>query len=338
MQERRVISWINKNGNNIFMENTKSINPIAERQIKAIVATLKESPIVVISCPTYNHAPYIRDTLNGFVQQKTDFPFIAIIHDDASTDGTSEIIKEYAEKYPEIIKPIYEEENQYSKKNGTLTHIINMACFQSGAKYIAFCEGDDYWTDSLKLQKQVDFLESYPEYSGCFHETDVNNTSSSQFSFPPLEDRAYTAEELFTHWLVPTASIMARNKIESMPIDSRFMNGDSVLVQYITSIGKFFGMSDKMAVYNLSDGGATMKRMRTPVTSYFKELKHTEAMYEYFPQITWKACKIRYSDIHINLGWILLKDFKLSGVLHLYLGLFYSPKNFYKRLKNLFSK
>lgn len=104
--------------------------------------------MVTIRCTAYNHEPYIRACLEGFVMQKTNFRFEAIVHDDASTDGTAAIIKEYAEKYPDVIKPILERENQYSK--GTLGKIMDEA---SKGKYIAFCEGDDYWTDPLKLQK-----------------------------------------------------------------------------------------------------------------------------------------------------------------------------------------
>lgn len=121
--------------------------------------------MVTIRCITYNHEPYIRQCLEGFLMQKTNFRFEAIVHDDASTDGTAAIIREYAEKYPEVIKPIYETENQYSKRDGSLTRIMDT---HTHGKYIAMCEGDDYWTDPLKLQKQVDFLEANPEY-GLVH-------------------------------------------------------------------------------------------------------------------------------------------------------------------------
>ena len=85
----------------------------------------ESSPLLAIKCLAYNHEPYIRQCLDGFVMQKTDFPFIAIVHDDASTDKTADIIREYAEKYPDIIKPIFESENQYSKRNGSIRRIIN---------------------------------------------------------------------------------------------------------------------------------------------------------------------------------------------------------------------
>ena len=127
---------------------------------------IEETPLLVtIRCFTYNHEPYIRQCLEGFVMQKTNFRFEAIVHDDASTDGTADIIREYAEKYPDIIKPILEVENQYSKHDGSLTRIMNAHTY---GKYIAMCEGDDYWTDPLKLQKQVDFLESHDDYGMCY--------------------------------------------------------------------------------------------------------------------------------------------------------------------------
>lgn len=124
----------------------------------------KIKPLLAIKCITYNHEAYIRDAIEGFISQKTNFQFVAIIHDDASTDGTADIILEYATKYPNIIFPIFEKENQYSKRDGSLREIMNAACDITNATYIAICEGDDYWTDPLKLQKQVDFLESNPEY------------------------------------------------------------------------------------------------------------------------------------------------------------------------------
>lgn len=109
----------------------------------------------------------MRQCLDGFVMQQTTFPFEAIVHDDASTDGSDAIIREYAEKYPDIIKPIYESENQYGK--GIISKKIDDT-MHPDSKYIALCEGDDYWTDPNKLQIQVDFLESHPDYSFSVHE------------------------------------------------------------------------------------------------------------------------------------------------------------------------
>lgn len=123
------------------------------------------NPLVSISCITYNHAPFIQQCLDGFLMQKTNFPIEVLIHDDASNDGTEEIIREYEARYPEIIKPLYEKENQWIKgRRGSKEFNYPRA----RGKYIAICEGDDYWTDPFKLQKQVDFLETHIEY-GLVH-------------------------------------------------------------------------------------------------------------------------------------------------------------------------
>lgn len=132
--------------------------------------------MVSIHCLVYNHEPFLRQCLDGFVMQKTNFRFEAVVHDDASTDGSAAIIREYAEKYPDIIKPIFETENQWSKKDGSLDRIMNEACV---GKYIAFCEGDDYWTDPLKLQKQVSLLEAYPEIVLCTHKYSLFDQNSA---------------------------------------------------------------------------------------------------------------------------------------------------------------
>jgi len=118
-----------------------------------------DPPLVSVICITYNHEKYIRDAIEGCLIQDTDFPFEVIIHDDASTDGTTAIVRAYAERYPSIIKPIYQTENQYSQGNKPITFWLPRVRGQ----YIALCEGDDYWHDPSKLQKQVDILETCPE-------------------------------------------------------------------------------------------------------------------------------------------------------------------------------
>lgn len=134
--------------------------------------------LVSISCITYNHKPYIRKALDSFLMQKTKFKYEILIHDDASTDGTQEIIKEYVKNYPKIIKPIFESENQYSKGVKRITYIFNDK--RAKGKYIALCEGDDFWIDSNKLQKQVDYMEEHEECSMCFHAAEFydNETKS----------------------------------------------------------------------------------------------------------------------------------------------------------------
>lgn len=124
-------------------------------------------PLVSVSTITYNHKDFIGRCIEGVLSQKTNFKIEYLIHDDCSTDGTTEIVKRYAEKYPDVIKPMYETENQYCKGGPWGSIVYNYP--RAKGKYIALCEGDDFWTDPYKLQKQVDFMESHPEYSVCFH-------------------------------------------------------------------------------------------------------------------------------------------------------------------------
>ena len=116
----------------------------------------KTNIMVSVICLAYNHIEYIRDALEGFVSQVTDFEYEVIVHDDASDDGTTLIIEEFQKKYPQIIKPIYQKENQYSKKVDLIKEFLAPS---AKGKYIALCEGDDYWCNNYKLQKQVEFLE-----------------------------------------------------------------------------------------------------------------------------------------------------------------------------------
>lgn len=119
-------------------------------------------PLVTIICTTFNHEGFISEALEGFLIQKTTFPFEIIVHDDASTDNTQNIIKNFVEKYPLIVKPILQKKNQYSNKDVNIWSDFTFP--KALGKYIALCEGDDYWIDELKLQKQVDFLENNKEY------------------------------------------------------------------------------------------------------------------------------------------------------------------------------
>jgi len=122
--------------------------------------------MVSIVCITYNHEQYLRDAMEGFLMQETDFPFEIIIHDDASTDKTPEIISEYCSRYPDIVKPIFQKENQYSKG------MFKPSCYAAShaeGQFVALCEGDDYWTSENKLQLQYETLETRQDIDLCFH-------------------------------------------------------------------------------------------------------------------------------------------------------------------------
>lgn len=245
-------------------------------------------PLVAIHCLVYNHEPYLRDCLEGFVMQQTSFPFVAIVHDDASTDGSAAIIREYEERYPNIIKPIYETENQWRKPDGSLGRIMNAAIDATGAKYVAMCEGDDYWTDPLKLQKQVDFLESHPDFSMCFHRAKIKNECNANTSYArceEIETKEYFANDMCPMWIVPTASVVYRYPIVSAyPLKHRdwFDSGDIVLFETCAHVGRVWGMEDAMSVYRMN-AGSLLQNPQYLLGQVRKSVTHYRALKMNFP-------------------------------------------------------
>ena len=223
---------------------------------------MNDNVIVTIRCLVYNHEPYIRQCLEGFVMQKTNFPFEAIIHDDASTDGSAAIIKEYAEIYPDIIKPIFETENQYSKHDGSIHKIMNE---HTRGKYTAFCEGDDYWTDPFKLQKQVDFLEKHPEYLFCCtrYNIYVQNTKEYlkeyAYSYYTKEHNLEIDLNLFTKvWITQILTTMVRTKslfyVYQSAINYKYFR-DVHMYYLLLRNGKGVALNEFTGVYRWHSGG-----------------------------------------------------------------------------------
>ena len=155
-----------------------------ERQYQKEVNRLKEESIgVSVYCTAYNHEKYIRKTLEGFVHQTTNFNYEIIVHDDASTDGTADIIREYEVRYPDMIRPIYQVENQYSQGKDFIKESILPLM---RGKYVAVCEGDDYWFEESKLQQQYDALENNPSCFYCVHKvnTILEDGAKNRLTYP----------------------------------------------------------------------------------------------------------------------------------------------------------
>lgn len=231
--------------------------------------TIDNRPLVAIHCLVYNHEPYLRDCLEGFVMQQTNFPFVAIVHDDASTDNSAAIIREYKEKYPHIFKPIYETENQYSKRDGSLERIMNESIDATGAKYVAMCEGDDFWIDSLKLQKQVNILEEDVTLMAVCSDTSIvdnnNQILNSKRGGVVKNDLAgrYTLRDFFNHnHQYPTASVMYRttHKNEIREKFARTCNaflGDWTLWICLHIYGDFYFINEPMVAYRINPTSVT---------------------------------------------------------------------------------
>ena len=218
-----------------------------------------ENILVSVICNTYNHEPYIRQCLEGFVMQKTTFTFEVLIHDDASTDKTADIIREYEAKYPELIKPIYQTENQYSKKTGI------MKTFQYPrvkGKYIAFCEGDDYWIDSLKLQKQVDFLEINSDYGLVHTHAKVYVEKTQKFKNHMYGMEVKSLDALLIENRIMTNTVCFRKEFldeyQNQNIyNSSWKMGDYPLWLWIMGKSKIYLIEHPTAVYRILQDSAS---------------------------------------------------------------------------------
>lgn len=215
---------------------------------------------VSVLVTTYNHEKYIRDTLEGIFKQKTNFDFNVIIHDDASTDDTQKIIREFEIKYPKIVNAIYQKKNLHS--SGIRRRQFVEAFFEGD--YIAFCEGDDYWTDEKKLQKQVDFLDENFDYSFCGHSYEVYSELNQKFyggvvcdneSFDLLDflKKDANAHKEPNKFYMRPLSIMIRTDV----LLKQYSGGDYAL--HITALkqGKGKCIKDKMGVYRLHESSMT---------------------------------------------------------------------------------
>ena len=235
--------------------------------------------LVSIKCAVYNHEHYLRQCLEGFVMQKTNFRFEAIVHDDASTDGSAAIIHEYAEKYPDIIKPIYETENQYSKRDGSLSRIINA---HMHGKYIAFCEGDDYWTDPLKLQKQVDILESDPTVSmvyTAFKTVDSNGNFMPRPIYEKYKEISFSGDILCQlissgNFIMTLTTCIRRDVYENDIIKQANIGLDYLLFLTAASMGKAYYLPEETGCYRHSEQSEMNANLGYVKSSYIRVKKY----------------------------------------------------------------
>ena len=266
--------------------------------------------LVAIRCMTFLHANYITDALNGFCMQQTEFPYVCMVVDDASTDGEQNVIREYIAEHFVVTETraiadglgeyviakhkinancdlVYVElsQNLYRERERKLSLIRS---WQEMAKYEALCEGDDYWTDPLKLQKQVDFLESHPDFSMCFHRAKIKNECNANTSYArceEIETKEYFANDMCPTWIVPTASVVYRYPIVSAyPLKHRdwFDSGDIVLFETCAHVGRIWGMEDAMSVYRMN-AGSLLQNPQYLLGQVRKSVTHYRALKMNFP-------------------------------------------------------
>ena len=230
---------------------------------------------VSVYCLAYNHEPIIRKCLDGIVIQKTNFRYEVIVHDDASTDNTASIIKEYAERFPDIIKPIYQTENQYSRGVKIVTTYIFPKC---QGKYLAVCEGDDFWTDENKLQKQYDMMERNKDIVLCVHRAKQINLKTGVESLYPQAQRAegYVSVEeaiFLGGGYFPTCSFFYRYPFKMLPNAHGYVTGDYLTIVSAAVYGKVYFMDECMATKTFLLPSSWAYRHQKDVSAYIRHLQ-----------------------------------------------------------------
>jgi len=301
-------------------------------------------PLVSLFCPTYNHEKYIRQCLDGFIMQKTNFPFEIVVHDDASTDNTVQIIKEYEEKYPQFFRCIYQTQNQFSKDGA---HLIKTILSEIHTKYITICEGDDYWITDDKLQEQFNCMETHPKLSFCY--TNANNliegedgliqmiTNKPNFH---IFDFDYFTKE--SSLLIPTLTLFIRRDAFFETVPTWFkttFNLDYALICFLFQKGNVAYIDKVTAVYRNHRNGITKItkhdiQIRNGIQLAKNLDKHFNYKYHHYFNLQW-----RYQALTL---YYLQKRMFLKGISYLILSFIRKPievlkdirfqKNIYKVL------
>ena len=261
------------------------------------------SPKVSVLVITYNHERYIRQALDSILMQKVDFDYKIVIGEDCSQDGTRKILMEYKEKHSDKIVLILHEENVGMHEN------LNSALRQCTGEYIANCEGDDYWIDPHKLQKQVDFLEKHPQYIGAAHKIKVvdehgNLNNAIKFSFY-CQDEIYTIKHA-EKGILPsqTATMVYRNILVNNPlemdiIENYEINGDVKLALYLALNGNIYCFNEVMSHYRRvtehGDSWSARNKDKNLALVYFKQYKELTLLAQQLKDI-----EIDYTEAYLN--------------------------------------
>lgn len=245
-------------------------------------------PLVSAKMMSYNHAPFIVQAIEGVLQQKTNFPFELVIGEDCSTDGTRQIVFEYQKKHPNIIRVITSDENVGMKKN---SYRATKAC---KGKYVAFCEGDDYWHHPNKLQKQVDYMENHPECGLVHSNYDVYHVKSKTLikdyvkyrglEMPIRPDFYEIVDRVRVSFRIQTCTVMVRRNLYDQIVESDpflhqsdyFLMGDTQLWVELAALSQIAYIPECLATYRLSDDSASRQRDEKKAWQFQKS--HCEMM------------------------------------------------------------
>lgn len=292
---------------------------------------------VLVRCFTFNHSKFIETTMDGFVMQQTDFSYVCCIVDDCSTDGEQEVILSYINNQFDTIQQRETEDatilfaRHKSNKNCSFeVHFLKynhyssrkpkapyLAHWKENTLYEALCEGDDYWIDTFKLQMQVDFLDNHPDYSLCFTGSKVISSEESLENtlYQNLEEREYSANEIFENWVVPTATVIYRNTVIRKK-HKDFLLGDIVLFLSAAEYGRIWRLDKQTAVYRRSHSGMTFAQEKKDPIRF---IRHYERIKESFPQLDRQLCDKFISLAYAGRCSYLLKKYRIIAFFILYI-------------------
>jgi len=284
---------------------------------------------------TYNHEEYIAQTIEGVVMQKTNFPIELIIGEDCSTDKTREICIEYQQKYPEIIKLQLPEKNRGARCN--FIEVLQAA----RGKYMAICEGDDYWTDPLKLQKQLDFLEEHEDVSMCFHNAKICRDKVVSFSnimtkygdsFPNFPKSCYVdVKTLVKEWVVPTASMVFRRKF--VRYEENPLYGDQWIILTMAESGLIYYLSDTMSVYRILPTGMNINASKNLLPTAYKRMEHTKYIRKRFKQVPFMTISVILAMRYWTILSLEMKENRKFRFKYFLLSLLNDPMIVFKKIK-----
>jgi glycosyltransferase involved in cell wall biosynthesis len=311
----------------------------SEQEIMSKWKSVSDQPLVSISCIAYNHEPFIEDALEGFLIQETDFPFEILIHDDASTDRTAEIIREYETRYPNLIKPIYQSVNQFSQQ---IKPVSDFNYARAKGKYIAICEGDDFWTDPFKLQKQVDILQADEKIVAVITNSstcDLNGKliEKDRLVTPPSNKQgSYNLHDFFSggHRYPTLTAVFRKESRESFSAQTtRMLNpflGDWILWVLLLTQGNVFFMDQVTASYRVNPNSLT--HTVNAIKRWQADFKIRRQLIEYLPDEYHKYLKNDwYGYFMMSMAYRKNKQVPFF-ILYQIRSFFCHPGNYYRKI------
>lgn len=234
-------------------------------------------PLVSVHIVTYNQEAYIAQAIEGALQQQTDFPYEIVIGEDRSTDGTGRIVLGYQRKHPDLVRVVTSERNVGANANS------RRVCQACRGKYLAICDGDDYWTDPHKLQKQVTFLEAHPDYSLCCHDVEIvsDGVPVDDGKYVPYAGDTFTFEDAVRGHFIPTLSVVCRREPLAAIPDwvVECVSGDIPMELLVLDSGPGHYIHEKMGVKRDNPAGITYipERNERATQSFLRMYKHLYA-------------------------------------------------------------